>query len=278
MAETGTGYLELGDGKLYYEVAGEGETLVLGHAGFLDSRMWDPQWDAFTARYRVIRYDMRGYGKSDPASGPRNRRRDLAHLLDHLGVTRAALLGCSMSGQIMLDYALEHPEVVSALIMVTSAPSGFKMEGAPPPELLEMIAATQQGDTARTSELQLRLWIDGPYRQPEQVNPDVRRRAAEMNRIPVERNTWLLADTQPFELLDPPAISRLDTIDIPTLVMLGALDHPETVRAAGVLADSIKGAQQHTFAHSAHVPNMEEPEEFTQTVLNFLERAWEYLG
>jgi pimeloyl-ACP methyl ester carboxylesterase len=278
MAETGTGYLELGDGKLYYEVAGEGETLVLGHAGFLDSRMWDPQWDAFTARYRVIRYDMRGYGKSDPASGPRNRRRDLAHLLDHLGVTRAALLGCSMGGQIMLDYALEHPEVVSALIMVTSAPSGFQMKGTPPPELLEMIAATQQGDTARTSELQLRLWIDGPYRQPEQVNPDVRRHAAEMNGIPVERNTWLLADTQPFEPLDPPAISRLDTIDIPTLVMSGALDHPETVRTAGVLADSIKGAQQHTFAHSAHVPNMEEPEEFTQTVLNFLERAWEYLG
>ncbi|MGZ3681176.1 MAG: alpha/beta hydrolase [Ktedonobacterales bacterium] len=271
MAETRTGYLELGDGKLYYEVAGEGDTLVLGHAGFIDGRMWDAQWDAFAERYRVIRYDMRGFGKSDPVSGPRNRRRDLAHLLDHLGVKRAALLGCSMSGQIMLDYALEHPETVSALIMVTSAPSGFQMEGPPPPEILEMVAAAQQGDTARTSELQLRLWIDGPYRQPEQVNPDVRRRAAEMNRIPVERNTWLVADTRPFEPLDPPAISRLDTINFPTLAMAGALDYAETVRAVGILADSIKGAQKHTFAHSAHVPNMEEPEEFTQTVLSFLD-------
>lgn len=270
MAETQTGYLELGDGKLYYEVAGEGDTLVLGHAGFLDSGMWDAQWAAFSERYRVIRYDMRGYGKSDPASGPRNRRRDLAQLLEHLDVKRAALLGCSMSGKIMLDFALEHPESASAVIMVASAPSGWKPEGAPPPELLEMVAATQQGDAARTSELQLRIWVDGPYRQPAQVNPDVRQHAAAMNRIPVKLNTWFV-DTQPFEPLDPPAVSRLDTLTIPTLVLVGALDYAETVRVAGIIADAIKGAQQHIFAHSAHVPNMEEPEEFTQVVLTFLD-------
>jgi pimeloyl-ACP methyl ester carboxylesterase len=63
MAKTMTGYVDLDDGKLYYEMAGDGDILVLGHAGFVDSRMWD----AFTQRYRVIRYDMRGFGKSDPA-------------------------------------------------------------------------------------------------------------------------------------------------------------------------------------------------------------------
>ena len=115
MAAARTGYIEQTDGRLYYEVAGEGETLVLGHAGFVDSRMWDPQWDLLTQRYRVIRYDMRGYGKSDPAQGPRNRRQDLAELLQHLAVERCALLGCSMSGTIMLDFALEHPEMVTAL-------------------------------------------------------------------------------------------------------------------------------------------------------------------
>ena len=86
MAKASTRYVDLADGKLYYEMAGDGETLVLGHAGFLDSRMWDAQWDAFTQQYRVIRFDMRGYGKSDPAHGPRNRRvsriwKSLKHLL-----------------------------------------------------------------------------------------------------------------------------------------------------------------------------------------------------
>ncbi|HEY7339982.1 MAG TPA: alpha/beta hydrolase [Ktedonobacterales bacterium] len=270
MVETRTDYIQQVDGKLYYEELGEGETLVLGHAGFVDSGMWDPQWQAFAQRYRVIRYDMRGFGKSDPAPSPRNRRDDLAQMLQALRVERAALLGCSMGGTIMLDFALEHPEMVAALVIVSAAPSGYQPEGDPPPELMEMFPAAKQGDTARVSELQMRLWIDGPTRQPEQVNPDVRQRAAAMNRIPVERGTFFTADLQPFEPLDPPAISRLADVRIPTLIMAGALDYPTTLHAADILAEHIPGARKHLFAHSAHLPNMEEPEEFTRVVLDFL--------
>jgi pimeloyl-ACP methyl ester carboxylesterase len=271
VAETRTGYVEQADGRLYYEEAGEGETLVLGHAGFVDCGMWDPQWEAFAQSFRVIRYDMRGFGKSDPAPGPRNRRNDLAQLLQALRVERTALLGCSMSGTIMLDFALEHPAMVSALVIVSSSPSGYQPEGDPPPELMEMFPAAQQGDTARVSELQLRLWIDGPTRQPEQAHADVRQRAAAMNRIPVERGTFFTADLQPFEPLDPPAISRLVDIHVPALVMAGALDYPTTIRATDIMAESIPDARKHIFARSAHLPNMEEPDEFTQVVLDFLD-------
>jgi 2-hydroxy-6-oxonona-2,4-dienedioate hydrolase len=270
MTAATTGYVEQADGRLYYEVAGEGETVILGHAGFVDSGMWDDQWDAFAQRYHVVRYDLRGFGKSDPATGPRNRRNDLAHLLAHLQIGHAALVGCSMSGTIMLDFALEHPEMASALVIVSAAPSGFEMEGAPPPELAEMFPAAQQGDSDRVSELQIRLWIDGPTRQPKQVNPDVRRRAAAMNHIPVQRNTFFVADLQPFEPLAPPAIERLDTLQPPTLVLAGALDNAEIVRAANVMAAAIPGAQANIFTQSAHLPSMEQPEEFNQTVLDFL--------
>ncbi len=271
MVKTMTGYVDLDDGKLYYEMAGDGDTLVLGHAGFVDSRMWDGQWDAFTQKYRVIRFDMRGYGKSDPTEGPRTRRDDLAQPLDHLHVERAALLGCSFGGTIMVDFVLEHPEMVSALLTVSSAPSGFQLQGNPPPLVLEMVTASQQGDTARVSEIQLRIWVDGPYRQPEQVNPIVRQRAAEMNLIPVGLNTWGTADSQPLNPLDPPAIDRLSAIHVPALIMAGALDDPEVLRAVDVMTAAIKGAKKHIFSHSAHVPNMEEPEEFTQVVLSFLD-------
>ncbi len=93
------GYADLGDGKLYYEIEGKGETLVLCHAGFVDSRMWDDQWDIFTQNYRVLRFDMRGFGKSDPVTGPISRRRDLYCLLQKLGIKSAHLLGCSMGGK-----------------------------------------------------------------------------------------------------------------------------------------------------------------------------------
>ncbi|HLV37112.1 MAG TPA: alpha/beta fold hydrolase [Spirillospora sp.] len=270
MTHKSTGYLELDDGKLYYEMAGAGEALVLSHAGFVDSGMWDDQWHDFTQRYRVIRYDMRGFGKSDPVTGPRARRNDLYRLLKHLDIERAHLLGCSQGGEIILDLALEHPDMVDALIIVSAVPGGFELQGEPPPQLLEMIGAVQQGDLERASELQIRLWIDGPFRQPEQVDRRVRQRAAAMNRLPVTQNTWAIADMQPLNPLDPPAAQRLHEIQVPTLIVAGALDNPEILRAADVMTAGIESAQKAVIPDSAHLPNMEQPALFNQTVNDFL--------
>jgi pimeloyl-ACP methyl ester carboxylesterase len=265
-----TGYVDAGDGRLYYEAAGEGAPLVLAHAGFVDSRMWDDQWPEFTQRYRVIRFDMRGYGKSDRATGPVSRREDLYQLLRELDIERAAMLGCSLGGTVILDAALEHPGMVSALVVVSAAPSGFELRGEPPRYFREMMAAGAQGDLARVSELQLRMWLDGPQREPEQVDPGVRRRAAEMNRIPVANGTWGIADMQPARPLDPPAARRLGEIQVPTLVVAGALDDPEILRAAEVMATGISGARKKIIPGGAHLPSMEQPAEFNQAVLDFL--------
>jgi pimeloyl-ACP methyl ester carboxylesterase len=268
--KTETGYLNLDGGKLYYEVAGAGEALALAHAGFVDSRMWDDQWEALAERYRVIRYDMRGYGRSDRLEGAVNRRDELLALLNHLGVERAHLLGCSLGGAIMIDFALEHPNRVASLIPVSAVPGGFSMQGEPPPNLLAMMAAVQQGDLARASELQLRIWVDGLFRQPEQVNPTVRERAAVMNRIAVENETWAVADSQNVSPLNPPAAERLRDIHAPVLAIAGALDHPEILRAADVMAGEIPAARKAIIAEAAHVPSMEKPAEFNRLVLDFL--------
>jgi 2-hydroxy-6-oxonona-2,4-dienedioate hydrolase len=218
--KTETGTVELKDGKIYYEVAGEGETLVLSHAGFVDSGMWDDQWQVFTEKYRVIRYDMRGYGKSSMLDAPVVRRDDLHKLLDHLKVENAHLLGCSMGGEIVIDYTLEHSERVLSLIAVSAVPSGFQMQGKPPDELMQMMEAAQKGDLKRESELQIRVWVDGPFRQPDQVDADVRNRAAKMNKIPVENSTFMKADAQPLKPLNPPAAGRLSSIKVPVLKRL----------------------------------------------------------
>lgn len=267
-----TGYIDTGDGKLYYEIGGEGnpETLVLNHAAFLDSGMWDEQWAVFTEHYRVLRYDMRGYGKSDPVDGPRTRRHDLYTLLQTLEITHAHLLGCSMGGELVIDLALEHPELATSLVVVSGTPSGFELQGEPPPYLFEMMAATQQGDIERASELQLRIWVDGPHRTPEQVDPQVRAWASAMNRSFVANGTWAIADLQPFNPLDPPAVRRLDEISTPTLIVAGTLDHAENLRAADVLSARIRGAKQIFIPDAAHVPNMEQPVLFNQVVLEFL--------
>ncbi|MFN8441329.1 MAG: alpha/beta fold hydrolase [Caldilineaceae bacterium] len=269
-----SGYFDLGDGKLYYEVSedeGQQQTLVLSHAAFLDGRMWDSQWDAFTQHYRVVRYDMMGFGRSEVATGQRSRRADLLRLLDHLQIERAHLLGCSMGGEIVIDLALEHPERVESIIVVNGVPNGFEMQGEPPPHFMEMIAASQAGDVDLTSELQLRIWFDGPYRTTDQVDAQAARQyASTMNRIFVVNGTFAV-DMQPLNPLTPPAIERLNEIHIPVLIINGALDHAEVLRGAELMLAKIPQAQQVIIPNTAHVPNMEEAEIFNKSVLDFLE-------
>ncbi len=270
-----TGYVELHDGgKLYYEVAGEGETLLLSHAGFVDCGMWDAQWEVFAQQYRVIRYDMRGYGKSSVLDAPIVRRDDLHQLLNDLNVDKVHLLGCSMGGEMVIDYALEHPERVKSLIAVSAVPGGFQMQGKPPDEILEMIEALQVGDAEKVSALQIRLWVDGPHRQPDAVDKRVREHAAAMNKIAVENGTWGKADSQPLNPLNPPAVGRLGSINVPVLIIAGALDNSEILRAADMMQTALPNAQKHIINGTAHVSNMENPTVFNEMVLGFLSKVY----
>lgn len=271
MVHTTSGQLDLGDGALYYETAGSGDPVLLSHAAFLDRRMFDPQWDALAARFTVIRYDMIGFGDSSPATAPRSRRADARRLLAHLGVERAHLVGCSMGGELLLDLALEHPELAASLTLIGSTPSGFELRGEPPRYLFEMMDAMQQGDLDRANELQIRIWFDGAFREPDQVDATVRAQALAMNRAPVERQTFFIADTQPLNPLDPPAVTRLNAVACPTLVIVGALDHPELVRAADVMTSAIPNARAVVIEGSGHVPSFEKPAVVTPLLLEFLQ-------
>lgn len=264
-------YINITGANIYTESAGSGDTVVLVHAGFLDSGMWDAQFEALSKTHHVVRYDQRGFGKSDPAAGPVSRHQELADVLDTLGISRATIIGCSQGGTAALDFALAHPEKVISLILVSATPSGFEMQGEPPADMLAMFGAAQQGDLARVSELQIKLWIDGGFRQADQVDSKVRTYAARMNKVAVERGTFFTADAQPLNPLDPPAVQRLGEVNTPVLVIDGGLDHPELLRAADVLVSNIRGARKLVIENAAHIPNMERPEVFDRAVLDFLQ-------
>jgi pimeloyl-ACP methyl ester carboxylesterase len=270
MTQTRTERLDLGDGQLYYEIAGEGFPLVLSHAAFLDSRMFDDIWEPLAEHFRVVRYDMRGYGRSSPVNGPVSRRADLDQLLKHLGITRAHLVGCSNGGEIALDLALEQPELAASLTLVDATPSGFELKGEPPRYMLEMFDEMQSGDVERANELQIRILLDGQYREPAQVDAKLRNKALDMHRIPATQKTSFIADSQPVDPLDPPAVTRLQEVSCPTLIIVGSLDHPELLRAAEDMAARIPDARKVIFEGSGHVPSYEQPEYFTRQLLDFL--------
>jgi pimeloyl-ACP methyl ester carboxylesterase len=129
-----SGLAEVDGGVLAWESAGEGPGVAFLHPGLWDSRVWDEQFGVFSKTYRVLRHDFRGYGRSSrPEPGkPYSHVDDLEGVMDAAGVDRAALIGNSMGGRVAIDFALEHPSRVSALVLAAPGLSGF--EGTPEEE------------------------------------------------------------------------------------------------------------------------------------------------
>ena len=260
------GFAEVGGARLYYEIAGEGSPLVLVHAGIADGRMWDEQFQEFAKHYRVLRYDRRGFGKTAMVAGAYSHNHDLYELLKALQIEQAMFVGCSQGAKTVVDFTLEHPEMTDALVLVAPALSGFVYTGDLPRQAEQIDLAEEAGDIAQVNELELQIWVDGPYRTPDQVDAQVRERVREMNLIALQTPDGL-GNEQPLE---PTAAGRLAELHTPTLVVVGDLDTPKTLAAAGYLATHIAGARKLEMTDVAHLPNMERPEEFNRLVLSFL--------
>jgi 2-hydroxy-6-oxonona-2,4-dienedioate hydrolase len=127
------------------------------------------------------------------------------------------------------------------------------------------MAAREQGDYDREVELRLQLWVDGRSRTSDQVDPQVRARAREM----LMRRPGLQGEGQSLE---PAALGRLNEIEIPTLILVGDRDEANIATIADLLANNIRGAQKVIIPDTAHLPNMEKPEQFNRLVLEFLQR------
>ena len=269
------GFAEVNGTSLYYEVAGEGHPLVLNHGGLVDHHLWDGQFDAFAQHFKVIRYDIRGFGASGMLSKgmePYSMERDLHSLLQFLGIEKTYVLGLSLGGTLAIDFTLQYPEMVDALITVGSGLSGFEW-GEPDQELMAKFAAMDEafksGDIARSVEISLQLWTDGPYRTPQQVDPQVRERVRAMTTHNYERGDD--EDVQPQEM-EPPAAGRLSEIRVPVLIIAGGQDAEAILKIADTLEKSIAGAKKVVIPGTAHHPNMEKPQEFNRAVIEFLEQ------
>jgi len=271
-----TGFAEVNGTTLYYEVAGTGHPFVLLHGHLLDRRSWDDQFAVFARQYRVVRYDQRGFGDSGLITkGLRySDRQDLYELMQFLGIKNAYLMGVSGGGALAIDFTLEHPEMVDALIPVTAGVSGFRPSEEmmkKHPDVVRMYTslneAFEKHDIARAVEVSLELYTDGPGRLPGQAASEVRERVREMTARNWERpDDEAQAETPPVPL-EPPAIGRLSEIGVPTLVILGELDVPNPLDQ---LVAEIPGAKKVIMAETAHHPFMEKPAEFNQIVLDFL--------
>lgn len=265
----GSGFAENGNARIYFEIAGKGVPFVMIHAGVADSRQWDNEFEHYASRFCVLRYDMRGYGRSEPVDGEYSHLRDLVGLLDHLDLDQPLILmGCSMGGGVAMNFALEHQSLVRALIMVDSGPPGLKLDLPSPPLVAEVEKAFDEGDLDRVVELETRLWFDGPGREPSQVDRSMRRLASEMNRTALTHEIKGLGKRQPDTEVD--AVERLDQLEVPVLVVVGEYDTPYMLASADYMVERIHSARKVVLDDAAHLPNMDHPDVFQSAVDGFL--------
>jgi 3-oxoadipate enol-lactonase len=266
---TDSGFVETSGGRIYYEVDGEGSALTLIHAGVANLRQWDPQILTFAERYRVVRYDTRGFGRSTTENVSFSNREDLMAVLDHLGITRTHLLGTSRAGSIALDATLEFPERIASLIAVAGGISGF--EAAPTPEeqatFAELERRWEANDWTALAEGETAVWVDGPGQPSDRVDPALRSTVHDW--IAASYRDHAQEEPEP-QVLQPPANERLGEVRVPTLVIVGSLDTSNTIAASRRLAEGVTGARLAVFEGVAHMVNLEQPDRLANLVLDFL--------
>jgi pimeloyl-ACP methyl ester carboxylesterase len=251
--------------RIHYERAGEGMPVVLLHAGVADLRMWEPQMREFAKHYDVIAPDMRGFGRSELPPVTWSPVADVLALIDHLELKPIHLIGCSIGGGVAIDFALEHGERISKLVLVGPGVGGVQF-GARYPELFaEADAAEKAGDHKAIVEADARLWLDGPRRPRGYVKDPIRALFFEMDGN--FESDWEKAT---IEHIEPPAAERLHEVTAPTLVVVGDEDAPPIFDAVELLMEKLPHARKAVIHDAAHLPNLEHPHEFNRVVLEFL--------
>jgi pimeloyl-ACP methyl ester carboxylesterase len=261
--EVASGTASVAQPAIFYEAAGAGPPVVMIHGGQMDRRMWDPQFLPYAKSFRVVRYDVRNYGRSSSATVPYSDVEDLLALLDEQKIRKAHLVGLSLGGRIALEFAVAHPDRVASLVAVAPGLPGFPNEDEDESRWPKMLRAAQE----KGGEAAAELWLSDPFMIPAMENPAI---APKLRQLALENGRAWLANPLLAKRPDPPVAKRLGEIRVPTLVVVGDRDIRHMQRIAEKLAGEVPGAQKVVLAGAGHIANMEKPAEFDAAVLPFL--------
>lgn len=263
-------YLSLGDITLRYEMQGDGPAIVLIHGWAVSLESWHFLFADLSDEYTVIRYDRRGFGKSDGSPDVSLDPIDLCNLLDKLKIEKAVILGHSQGGGVALRFALAFPERILGLVLFGSGPpAGFGLPWNGPDAIPSGMA-----QTAREKGLDsLRAMFVGHPIGSGFIQG-------------TEGNEIMTAMFQAYEgrdLLDPkpsanatprPDIGRLKEIVVPTLVITGELEMPYFKIVSDALAYGIPNSERIVVKGGGHSVMLQQPERFNAEIKRFLSKVF----
>ncbi len=258
------GFVPANGTRLYYEAAGAGQPVVLLHGFTFDTTMWDDQFLPLAQHFRVSRYDMRGFGRSDlPGAEPYSHADDLKALLDHLDIRQAHLAGLSKGGAIALDFALTYPQHTGALVLIDTVLGGFDWSAETNARNGLVWQRASEGGIAAAKQ----SWLTHPLFAPAQRQAPVAARLADI----LERYSgWHFVNANPEQSPQPPAAQRLHELRMPLLAMVGEQDVADFVRVTELICREVPQARKLTVPGVGHMANMEAPRQVTEAMVAFL--------
>lgn len=259
-----TGYITVDGGKLFYEISGQGDYIVLLHDGILHNVIWDNQVPVLAKNYRVVRYDRRGFGKSSAPEAPFSHRDDLKQLFTQLNIEKAILFGMSAGGAWSINFALTYPDKVKALVLVGAVVAGYSYSN----HLLTRGGRINLNEIRSDPEkfIQYFGW-DDPYEiYPENVEAKERFFAL------LKANPQNIKGAFGYMSKPPerPDVKFLNDIKVPTLILAGEYDIPDVHAQSGAIQSGITNAKREIILKAGHLIPFEQPESFNVAVMKFL--------
>lgn len=251
---------------IHYTIEGKGPVVTMSHCLACDLSLWDRQAQALRDRYRVLRFDTRGHGQTSTPPGPYSldqMAEDVCGLLTGLGIDATHFVGLSMGGMIGQLFALKYPEMVQSLVLCDTTsqwPDGSW------PVWEKRIRTVQAKGMNPVVEPTIERWFTAPFR--------------ERRRDVTDRIRGLLRATSPEGYVGCcHAVAKINTtdglgaIDCPALVMVGEEDPGTPVAMARTMCQALPSAELAILNSASHLSNVEQPEEFNQVLLRFLDKA-----
>ncbi len=238
------------DGTVWADDSGgDGPPVVLLHPGIGDSTSWEPVLPRLTRRYRVIRYDVRGYGRSPRPTTRYSLVADLVAVLDHFGLDRVPLVGCSMGGGTAIGLALSDPGRVGALVLLCPGIPGYPWPEDPGLSA-EFAEIAQSHDEDRLVAVGMRLWAGAGGGIGTDPAAEAQMRAA----LPA----WFTEEE--YQEDDPPVFARLGELTVPTVLLIGDRDRPALIESNLLAAQRIPGCRLVEVPGVDHLPSIRVPD------------------
>jgi pimeloyl-ACP methyl ester carboxylesterase len=257
--------------RIHYKERGQGFPIVLVHGYAGNLRNWVLQIPALTQTHRTVSLDLRGHGLTDRPSRPEDYSlerlaEDVYGLLQTVGIRECYLCGHSMGGMVAQEFVLAHPEMVRALILVDTT--------------AQQPASSDMAEHARLVQIALSQGMEAVFEEMLRASLLAGELAEAANSVYIEkwREQFLLTSLEGYvycaqaihgrrSLLD-----ELHRIQIPTLIVCGALDEP-FLEPSCQMHERIAGSELAIIPGSGHVPTIERPQEFNRIVASFLARV-----